>query len=128
MSELRSRGQVAAEITNGIVQLFSQYYGRGPVRAKTHVFENYSMTILEDTLTTSESTLVEAGREEMVRNFRLSFQTEMADSFHAVVEHATGCKVVTYQSQIAFHPDACFEIFVLDRPPSVADDPQDYEA
>jgi uncharacterized protein YbcI len=123
--ELRSRGQVAAEITNGIVKLFSQFYGRGPVKAKTFVFENYTLTVLEDTLTTSESTLVEAGREDMVREFRLSFQTEMADSFHAVVEHATGCKVVTYQSQLAFHPDACFEVFVLDRPPTLADDGQD---
>jgi len=125
MSELRSRGQVAAEITNGIVKLFSDYYGRGPVKAKTFVFDNYSITVLEDTLTTAETTLVEAGREEMVRDFRIVFQTEMADAFHAVVEHATGCEVVTYQSQIAFHPDACFEVFVLDRPPTVADDPQD---
>lgn len=123
--DLRSRGQVAAEITNGIVKLFSEYYGRGPVKAKTFVFENYTMTVLEDTLTTAESTLVEAGREEVVREFRLSFQTEMCESFHAVVEHATGCKVVTYQSQLALHPDVCFEIFVLDRPPTVAEDGQD---
>ena len=127
MSELglRTRGQVAAEITNGIVKLFSEYYGRGPVKAKTFVVENYSLTVLEDTLTTAETTLVEAGREEIVRDFRLSFQTEMTESFHAVVEHATGCKVITYQSQLAFHPDACFEVFVLDRPPTVAEDGQD---
>ena len=124
MSELRSRGQVAAEITNGIVGLFSEYYGRGPVKAKSYVFDNYTLTVLEDTLTTAETTLVKAGREEMVREFRIAFQTEMADSFHAVVEHATGCEVVTYQSQIAFHPDACFEVFVLDRPPALADDSQ----
>lgn len=120
--DLPSRGQVAAQITNGIVGLFSQYYGRGPVRAKSYVFDNYTLTVLEDTLTTAETTLVESGREEMVREFRIAFQTEMAESFHAVVEHATSCKVVTYQSQLAFHPDRCFEVFVLDRPPSLADD------
>jgi uncharacterized protein YbcI len=120
--DLPTRGQVAAQITNGIVGLFSQYYGRGPVKAKSYVFDTYTLTVLEDTLTTSEATLVDAGCEEMVRQFRLTFQTEMAASFHAVVEHATGCKVLTYQSQLAFHPDHCFEIFVLDRPPSVADD------
>lgn len=120
MSEPRTTGQIAAEITNGVVKLFSEYYGRGPVKAKTYVVENYSMTVLEDTLTTAETTLVKAGREELVREFRVAFQTEMAESFHAVVERATGCQVVTYQSQIAFHPDACFEVFVLDRPPAVA--------
>ena len=114
-------GQVAAEITNGIVKLFSECYGRGPVRAKTYVVDNYSFTVLEDTLTTAETTLVNAGREELVRDFRIAFQIEMADSFHAVVEKATGCEVVAYQSQIAFHPDACFEVFVLDRPPVMAE-------
>jgi len=124
MSELRSRGQIAAEITNGIVKLFREYYGRGPVKAKTYIFDNYSLTVLEDTLTTAETTLVKSGREEMVRTFRLSFQTEMAAAFHSVVENATGRRVVTYQSQIAFHPDSCFEVFVLDGPPEVADDVQ----
>lgn len=120
MSATRTRGDMAAEITTGIVKLFSESYGRGPVKAKTHVFDNYALTVLEDTLTVAESTLVESGREEMVRDFRIAFQTEMATPFKAVVENATGRKVVTYQSQIAFHPEACFEVFVLDGPPEVA--------
>lgn len=111
-------GDVSAEVTTGIVKLFRDYYGRGPVRAKTHLFDNYALTILEDTLTVAETTLVKSGREEMVRDFRIAFQTEMAEPFKGVVERATGRKVVTYQSQIAFHPDACFEIFILDGPPA----------
>lgn len=122
MSTVRTRGDIAAEITTGIVKLFREYYGRGPVKAKTHIFDNYSLTVLEDTLTVAETTLVDSGREEMVRDFRIAFQTEMAESFKAVVEYATGRKVVTYQSQIAFHPEACFEVFVLDEPPAVAGD------
>ncbi len=116
----RTLGDISAEITTGIVKLFSEYYGRGPVKAKTHLFDNFALTVLEDTLTVAETTLVDSGREEMVREFRVAFQTEMAEPFKGVVEHATGCKVVTYQSQIAFHPDACFEMFVLDREPGVA--------
>jgi uncharacterized protein YbcI len=116
----RTSGDIAAEITTGIVKLFSDYYGRGPVKAKTHLFDNYAVTVLEDTLTVAETTLVEAGREEMVRDFRMVFQTEMAGPFKGVVEQATGCKVATYHSQIAFHPDVCFEMFVLDGPPEVA--------
>lgn len=122
MGEARARGDIAAEITNGIVKLFRDYYGRGPVKAKTHIFDNYAMTVLEDTLTVAEATLVEADREEMVREFRLAFQTAMAVPFKSVVEQATKRAVVTYQSQIAFHPEHCFEIFVLDAPPEVAED------
>lgn len=112
----RGHGDVAAEITTGIVKLFSDYYGRGPVKAKTHVVDNFVLTVLEETLTTAETTLVDAGREELVREFRIAFQTVMAEPFKTVVERATGRSVVTYQSQIAFHPEACFEVFVLDAP------------
>jgi len=121
----RTRGEVAADISNGIVKLFSAYYGRGPVKAKTFLIDNYSVTVLENTLTTAETTLVRAGREGVVRDFRIAFQTEMADEFHAVVEQATKRRVLTYQSQIAFDPDHCFEFFVLDGPPDVADNGTD---
>jgi uncharacterized protein YbcI len=117
----RSRGEVAADISNGIVKLFSEYYGRGPVKAKTFLMDNYSVTVLENTLTTAESTLVQAGREDMVREFRLAFQTEMAGRFKGVVELATRRRVLTYQSQLMFDPDHCFELFVLDGPPDVSE-------
>ena len=117
----RSRGEVAADISNGIVKLFSEYYGRGPVKAKTFLIDNYSVTVLENTLTTSESTLVQAGRENMVREFRLAFQTEMAGRFKGVVELATKRRVLTYQSQLMFDPDHCFELFVLDGVPDVTE-------
>lgn len=111
----RRRGEIAAEISNGIVKLFSEYYGRGPVKAKTYLMDRYAVTVLEDTLTTAEATLAKSGREGLVRDFRIAFQTEMAERFEAVVELATGRMVLTYQSQIAFDPDVCFEFFVLDR-------------
>ena len=117
----KTRGEVAAEISNGIVKLFSEYYGRGPVKAKTFLMDNYSVTVLEDTLTTAESTLVQANREHMVRDFRLAFQSEMAGRFKGVVELATKRRVLTYQSQLMFDPDHCFELFVLDGPPEVSD-------
>jgi uncharacterized protein YbcI len=117
----RTRGEIAAEISNGIVKLFSEYYGRGPVKAKTYLMDNYSFTVLENTLTTAEATLVQAGQQEKVREFRLTFQKEMAGRFKAVVELATKRRVLTYQSQITFDPDHCIEFFVLDDPPETAD-------
>lgn len=118
----RTRGEIAAEISNGIVKLFSEYYGRGPLKAKTFLMDHYSVTVLENTLTTAESTLVQAGQEETVRAFRLAFQTEMAGRFKGVVELATKQRVLTYQSQLMFDPDHCFELFVLDGPPVVSGD------
>ena len=108
-------GDELAEITNGIVRLFSEYYGRGPTRAKTYLLEDrYVVTVLRDTMTTVEKTLAENGHIHMVRDVRLTFQEAMAAEFKAVVEQALGRRVESYHSQILVEPDVGFEFFLLE--------------
>jgi uncharacterized protein YbcI len=110
-----SLGDELAEITNGIVRLFSQYYGRGPTRAKTYLLEDrYVVTVLRDTMTTVERTLAENGEGDMVRRVRLTFQEAMADSFKGVVEKALGRRVEAYHSQVLVSADVGFEFFLLE--------------
>jgi uncharacterized protein YbcI len=107
-------GEELAEITNGIVRLFSEYYGRGPTRAKSYLLDDtYVVTVLRNTMTTVEHTLVEGGHGDQVRSVRLTFQEEMADSFKGVVEAALGRRVVSYHSQLLVDADIGFELFVL---------------
>jgi uncharacterized protein YbcI len=109
-------GDELAEITNGIVRLFSEYYGRGPTRAKTYLLEErYVVTVLRDTLTTVERTLAERGEVDLVRRVRLTFQEAMAASFKGVVEQALGRRVEAYHSQILIDPDVGFEFFLLEE-------------
>jgi uncharacterized protein YbcI len=109
-------GDELAEITNGIVRLFSEYYGRGPTRAKTYLLEDrYVVTVLRDTMTTVERTLAENGHTDMVRQVRLTFQEAMADEFKGVVERAVGRRVESYHSQILVDPDVGFEFFLLEE-------------
>jgi uncharacterized protein YbcI len=109
-------GDELAEITNGIVRLFSDYYGRGPTRAKTYLLEDrYVVTIVRDTLTTVERTLAEKGEIDLVRRVRLTFQEAMAASFKNVVEEALGRRVAAYHSQILVQPDVGFEFFLLEE-------------
>ena len=108
-------GDHLAEITNGIVRLFSEYYGRGPTRAKTYILEDrYVVTILRDTMTTVERTLAENGEADLVRRVRLTFQESMADSFKGVVEEALDRRVAAYHSQILVEPDVGVEFFLLE--------------
>jgi uncharacterized protein YbcI len=109
------QGEDLAEITNGIVRLFRDYYGRGPTRAKTYLLDDlYVVTVLRDTMTTVERTLVERGESDLVRRVRLAFQEAMAESFEAVVEKATGRRVASYHSQLLTDPDVGFEFFLLE--------------
>ena len=110
----RSEGEQAAEVTRAIVRLFADNYGRGPIKAKTFLMDDYVLTVLHDTLTTAERTLVDAGREERVRDFRLAFQKVMEQEFTSAVAEIIGRKVISYQSQIAFNPEICWEFFWLE--------------
>jgi uncharacterized protein YbcI len=55
-------GERLAAISNAVVGIFSEYYGRGPTKAKSYVVDNYVLCVLDDILTTVERTLVERAR------------------------------------------------------------------
>jgi len=113
VSDVLHTGEQTAAISNAIVGIFSECYGRGPTKAKTYIFDNYVFCVLEDLLTTVERTLVENGQEALVREVRLTFQEEVANRFTSAVEEVMERPVVAYHSQVVFHPPMGFEIFVL---------------
>jgi uncharacterized protein YbcI len=111
-----SHGEQLAAVTNGIVQLFREYYGRGPTKAKSFLLDGYIVVcVLEDTMTTVEQTLVKNGNGDMVRQVRLTFQEAMAHQFEGVVEKGMGRRVRAYHSQLTLEPDMGFEFFVLEQ-------------
>jgi uncharacterized protein YbcI len=107
-------GEQLAAATNGIVQLFREYYGRGPTKAKSYLLDDRILVcVLEDTMTKVEQTLVENGHGHKVREVRLTFQEAMADEFKQTIADCMGRDVLTYHSQLTFDPDMGFEFFVL---------------
>jgi uncharacterized protein YbcI len=108
---------INAEVSNAMVGLKKEFYGRGPTKAKTYVNDNYVFCVLEGGLTRNEETLLEAGEHDLVRRYRLRFQEVMAEPTSDAIERITGRKVIGYHSQIVFDPEFAFEIFVLDAPP-----------
>lgn len=105
-----------AELSNAMVGLKKNFYGKGPTKAKTYINDNYILCVLEGGLTRNEETLLAAGEARLVRQYRLRFQEVMAEATTEAVERITGRKVLTYHSQIVFDPEYGFEIFVLDQP------------
>ena len=117
--ETERRKSIHLEISNAMVGLKKQYYGKGPTKAKTYINDNYVFCVLEGGLTKNEMTLLEAGEEQLVRQYRLRFQEAVAQISTRAVEEITGRKVLGYHSQIVFNPEWAFEIFVLDGEPDV---------
>jgi uncharacterized protein YbcI len=107
-------GEALAQISTELVQLHRRYYGKGPTKAKTHQVNDAVISILRGGFTTIERTLIDEGRAEPVHTMRRSFQDVMEEQFTAVVEGATGRKVVAYMSQVHENPDVAVEIFLLE--------------
>jgi len=112
-----NQGGLRAELANAMVGLKKEFYGKGPTAAKAYINDNYVFCVLEGGLTRNEETLLEAGQDDLVRNYRLRFQEAMTDTTVAAVERLTGQKVIGYHSQITFRPARSYEIFALDGEP-----------
>jgi uncharacterized protein YbcI len=103
-----------AQISTGLVQLHSRYYGKGPTKAKTHMVDDTVVCILRGGFTTVERTLLDTGEVESVYQMRRSFQQAMEESFRLIVEQATDRNVIAYMSSIHVDPDLAVELFVLE--------------
>jgi uncharacterized protein YbcI len=109
-------GSLRMALSNAMVGLKKQYYGKGPSRARTYLMDEYVFVVMEGGLTRNEETLLADGKSDLVRGYRLAFQETVAETAVAAVQDLTGRKVVGYHSQIVFDPARAFEIFVLDEP------------
>ena len=106
-------GNARAEIATAIVRLQSEYYGKGPTKAKTYITEDIVVVVLEETFTKAEKTLVERGETDSIQTIRRRFQQAMEEEFTAVVEQATGRVVRAFLSETHLEADISVEFFLL---------------
>ena len=112
----RADGAIRSAISQAIVQLHADHYGKGATQAKTYVWDNVVVTILRDVLTISERTLVRAERAETVRDVRNAFQSTMEPRFREAVERITGRSVIGFMSQVDPLDGYGVEVFILAPP------------
>lgn len=112
--EAQPGGSVLAQISTEMVQAMKQHYGKGPVSVKSYLVDDLLFVVMRDMITQAERTMLDAGREHTVRNFRQEFENEVAEPLTSLVERLTGRRVVNYQSQVLFDPDLTIEIFVFE--------------
>ena len=110
-------GKLLAEITNRIVSLIREHYGRGPIKAKTYVLDNLIVCVLTDSgFTAIERTMMEGHEPERVLEMRRDFQRMMKVRYSEMIEELTGRKVLAFLSQAHVEPDLTIEMFLMDGP------------
>ncbi len=109
----QNHGEILTAISDGMVALLKEFYGRGPTRAKSYFEDDLVVCVLRGGFTRVEQTLLEGGRGSAVIQQRMEFQDLMRDRFAAVIENATGQRVIGYMSGNQQQPDIMCEVFVL---------------
>ena len=107
-------GQLTAAISNKVVQLLSEYTGRGPTRARTFINDGLVVCVLQDTLTKGERALAEHGQTDAVLEMRRTFQRTMRQEACAAIEELTGREVTAFMSDNHVEPDVAVEVFMLE--------------
>lgn len=116
-----SHGDVLTAISDGMVALLKEFYGRGPTRTKSYYADDLVVCPLRGGFSRVEQTLLEGGRGASVIQQRMDFQDVMRHRFEEVIEGATGRKVIGFMSGNQQDPDMMCEVFIL-APTDLVDD------
>jgi|RhiMethySRZTD1v2_1073278.scaffolds.fasta_scaffold304970_3 uncharacterized protein YbcI len=104
----------AVAISNAIVQIYKEGYGKGATRARTRIDDDVIVVTLEDIYTPVEHTLIASGEGEQIRETRRIFQQAHRAQLIAIVEDLSGRRVYAYLSQVHFDPDLAVEVFLVE--------------
>ena len=115
------RGDTLTAISDGMVSLLKEFYGRGPTRAKSYYQDDLVVVLMRGGFSRVEQTLLDGGRGQAVIQQRMEFQELMRDRFTGIVERATGRHVIGFMSGNQQDPDLMCEVFVL-SPTELLDD------
>jgi uncharacterized protein YbcI len=92
---------VLLAISNEMVRLYKERFGRGPTKTRTHwVGPDVIAVLLEDTLTPVEKSLAAMGEHQRLRDLRTFFQYATVPGFCEPIERLTGRKVRAFISGI----------------------------
>lgn len=101
------------EISNAVVSLFRERFGRGPTKARTHITDDLVSCVLSEVMTTEDRSLVEAGRADLVEAKRSTIRDEVGGRLKQIVEKHVGGKVVAVLSDMDPTNDVTVITFVL---------------
>jgi uncharacterized protein YbcI len=108
--------KVESEIAREVLAVHEENYGVGSKATHVHVAGDFVIVVLDVVLTQAEETLLNAGRPDAVTGIRESFQEVIGATFSAIVERATGRRVISFVSQMCTDPLYSIEVFRLAPP------------
>lgn len=107
-------------ISAAVAALYAEFYAHERTTATTYINDNVVVCVLENILTSSESSQVADGAGKKVIDGRIAFQEGSEDDFTKAIERLTGRRVTAFLSANQTNPGIACELFFLEAPPVAA--------
>jgi uncharacterized protein YbcI len=109
------RGMQTAELSNAMVRIYKEQFGRGPTKAHTaYATDDLLICTLENSLTPAERSMLGLDEHQRVREIRMFFQHAAEKEFVDTVERVSGRCVRGFVSGMDTHQDISTEVFYLE--------------
>ena len=109
------RGLELSELSNAMVRLYKEQFGRGPTKASSaYAGRDAVLCTLEDSFTPAEQSLARMGEHQRLRDTRVFFQYATEKEFRETVEQITGRKVRAFVSGVDAEHDVSSELFYFE--------------
>ena len=103
------------EVSNEMVRLYKDVFGRGPTKARTDWAGPDAMVCtLRDSFTLAEKNMVALGEHQRLRDIRMFFQHASEKEFVGSVERIVERKVIAFISGVDTGQDVSAELFYFE--------------
>ena len=98
----KTRGEIEDELTKAIVQFEKEYFGRGPLEARTYILHDMILVRMHGILTPAEQKLAES-RDGMlmVKDMRRQLFETSRPYLAELVRRITGCRLVSLHTDMS---------------------------
>ena len=122
---MKTQGEIEAAVCEGITRFEQEYMGRGPKDIRAHLIGDLVVVRLRGVLTAAEQQLVKSLPAEKGRDLLKQVRTHLMETarpfMEALVQEATGAKVVSLHHDISTVTGEEVVLFALAGPPQVRD-------
>ena len=119
---MKTQGEIEAAICEGVGRFEQEYMGRGPKDIHAHLLGDLLVVRLKGVLTAAEQQLVKTLPAEKGRDLLKQVRTQLVEAarpvLEAMVQEATGVRVVSLHHDISTVTGEEVVLFTLTGPPS----------
>ena len=122
---MKTQGEIEAAVCQAFRHFEQEHVGRGPQDARAYLIEDLLVVRLTGTLTAAEQQLVQSAYPELGKDLVKEARAHVLESseltLEAMIEEATGVKVVSMHRDISTVTGEKIVVFTLAEAPEIQD-------